>query len=64
MAVSGIAASTQYQSSSQQLSQSSGHHRHHGGHHSSIGDLDAQSSSLASAQNSTGRVGSKLDVTA
>jgi hypothetical protein len=64
MAVSGLPASTQYQPSNHQMSQSSGHHRHHGGHHMSLSDLDAQSSSVNSAQSSTGRVGSKLNITA
>jgi hypothetical protein len=63
MAVSGLAASTQFQPANQQLSQSSGHHRHHGGHHMSISDIDAQSSSVASAPTSTGKVGSRLNVT-
>jgi hypothetical protein len=62
MNVSGLAAS-QYQSSTQQLSESTGHRRQHGGHgHASLADIDAQSSSLVSAPSTTGRVGSKLDV--
>jgi hypothetical protein len=63
MAVSGLAAAN-LQAASQQLSPSSNHHRHHGGVHGpSISDVDAQSSSAASSGASTGRPGSKVDIT-
>lgn len=62
MNVSSLAAAAQYQPSTQQLSQSSGHHRQHNGRHASLTDVDAQSSSIASAPSATGRIGSKLDV--
>jgi hypothetical protein len=62
MNVSSLAAYSQ-QPSAQQLSESTGHRRQHGhGHQASISDVDAQSSSLASTPSTTGRVGSKLDV--
>ena len=43
--------------------QSVGHHKH--GHHShSLSDIDAQGSSIASAPSSSGKIGSKVNVTA
>ncbi|MGA2892933.1 MAG: hypothetical protein ABSE22_08685 [Xanthobacteraceae bacterium] len=60
LAISGIGAAQSSQPA--QMSQSTGQHRH-GGHSHSISDVDAQSSSVASAAKSTGRVGSKLNVT-
>ena len=62
MPVSGIAAPASPQPPVQQLSPSSGHHRHSGINGSSISDLDAQSSSVGSPANSTGRIGSVLDI--
>jgi hypothetical protein len=63
MAMSGISAAG-FQASSQQAVQSLGTHKH-GGHHrsTSLSDIDAQGSSLASAASSSGKVGSKVDVT-
>jgi hypothetical protein len=61
MATSGIGAQAP---ASQQLSQSSGHHKHHGHKVMSMTDVDGQSSSLASAASSSGKVGSKLNVRA
>jgi hypothetical protein len=49
---------------SAQASQSSSPQRRHGAHAPSMSDVDAQSSSLASSNRSTGRVGSKVDITA
>jgi hypothetical protein len=65
MSVSGIAAAANFQPApTQQVSQTPGHHKHRGQHPSSISDVDAQSSSLASSGGSTGKTGSLLDVTA
>jgi hypothetical protein len=65
MAVSGIsAASAGVSAPSQPTLSSIGHHKH-GGHHShSLTDIDAQGSSVASTPSSTGKIGSKLDLTA
>jgi hypothetical protein len=61
MAVSAISPSPQLQ----QGTQMSALHRQHGRNQaSSISDIDAQGSSVASASPSTGRVGQKLDVKA
>jgi len=64
MTVSGISTSAGLQQSGQQISQSSGQHRHGGHRWQSISDVDAQGSSIASAPNSTGKIGSKVNVTA
>jgi len=63
MALSAISSHSTSQASGAQSSQAAGHHRHGGHHAKSISDTDAQSSSVASAPSSTGRIGSKLDVT-
>jgi hypothetical protein len=64
MVMSGISAVSP-QASSQQAMQTLGPHKHGGHHHSaSLSDIDAQGSSLASAASSTGKVGSKVDLTA
>jgi hypothetical protein len=61
MAVSAVSAAGIY-SASQQPVQSASQHKH-GGHHSrSISDIDAQGSSVATAASSTGKVGSKVDI--
>jgi len=62
MAVSGISA-TQASVPMQQAVQPQGQHKH-GRHSHSITDVDALGSSVASAPSPTGKVGSKLDVTA
>jgi hypothetical protein len=63
MDISGISAASSH-AASQQGMQSLAPHKH-GGHRShSISDLDAQSSSVTSAPSSTGKVGSKVNVTA
>ncbi|MGD0025183.1 MAG: hypothetical protein ABSC37_11275 [Xanthobacteraceae bacterium] len=65
MTVSGISASASLQPSGQQVSQSSGQHRHGAVICSpSISDVDGQGSSVASAPSSTGKIGSKINVTA
>ncbi|MGD0142314.1 MAG: hypothetical protein ABSC92_04080 [Rhizomicrobium sp.] len=62
MPVSGIAAAASPPSPPvQQLSPSSGHHRHGDTQGPSISDIDRQSSSGAPG-NSTGRIGSVLDI--
>jgi len=61
MSVPGIAASANLQSAIQQLSPSSGHHKH-GVHAPSLSDIDAQGSSVAAANQSTGRVGGRVDI--
>jgi hypothetical protein len=60
MAISGIAASPQ----AQQIAQPSPHHRRGQAQTPSISDVDAQSSSTASAKRSTGRVGGRVDIAA
>jgi hypothetical protein len=47
-----------FRQAAQSASQSDGRHSH------SMGDVDARSSSVASAPSPTGKIGSKLDVTA
>jgi hypothetical protein len=49
---------------SQQATQALGHHKRGGHHASSLSDIDVQGSSVATAPSSTGKIGSKLDVTA
>ena len=63
MTVSGISPAG-IQPPSPQPSPSLGTHKH-GGHHrsTSLSDIDALGSSLASAASSSGKVGSKVDVT-
>ena len=59
MAVSGMSG---FHASSQQAVQSLAHkHGHHG---RSLTDVDATSSSVASAPSKTGKIGSKLDISA
>jgi hypothetical protein len=62
MAIPGIGGAPSIQPQSQQVSQSQGHHKHHGHKSSSISDVDAQSSSLASAGGSSSP-GSKVNIT-
>jgi len=62
MAISGLSGAGAYTPSQSPL-QSSGPHKH-GRHHSqSISDVDAQSSSVATPASSTGKIGSKIDIT-
>jgi hypothetical protein len=60
MAVSGIAAGPQ----AQQVAQSSPQHKHGRSQTPSISDVDAQNSSTASNNRSTGRVGGRVDISA
>jgi hypothetical protein len=46
----------------QQLSPSSGQHKHHGNNTPSLSDIDGQSSTPTPPTNSTGRIGSVLDI--
>jgi len=62
MPVPGIAAAATPPLPLQQLSPSSGHHKHNGSNGPSISDVNGQSSSLAPPSNSTGRIGSVLDI--
>jgi hypothetical protein len=60
MAISGMASASLH-AVSQQAVQSLSHHKHNS---RSLSDVDAISSSVASAPGKNGKIGSKLDVTA
>jgi hypothetical protein len=62
MAISGIAAGMQ--TTGQQPLQSVGHHKHGGNHSTSLSDIDAQGSSVASPPSATGKIGNKINLTA
>jgi hypothetical protein len=62
MPVPGIAGAATPPPPLQQLSPSSGHNKHNGNNTPSISDVDGQSSSVAPPSNSTGRIGSVLDI--
>jgi hypothetical protein len=64
MAISGISNTATQQPSSHHASQAAGHHRHGRHHGQSLSDIDAQGSSMASAPSSTGKTGSRVNVTA
>lgn len=63
MAISGISLNTGAAASAQQAPSINSPHKH--GHHraSSMADVDAQGSSIATAPSPTGKVGSKVDIT-
>ncbi|MGB6540326.1 MAG: hypothetical protein WBF03_05535 [Xanthobacteraceae bacterium] len=63
MAISGVSTAAP-PPSSHQAAHALGHHKRGGHHSSSLTDIDVQGSSVATAPSSTGKVGSKLDVTA
>ncbi len=63
MAISAM-SSVNVHASSQQALQSLSHHKYGGHHGRSLSDVDAISSSVASAPSKTGKIGSKIDVTA
>jgi hypothetical protein len=63
MAISGI-SSAGFQASSQQAVQSLAQHKHGGHRPHSLTDVDAIGSSVASAPSATGKIGSKLNMTA
>jgi hypothetical protein len=58
VSAAGVFAPTQPPPAAQQT----GQHKHGKHHAASISDVDAQSSSLASGASSTGKVGSKVDI--
>jgi hypothetical protein len=60
MAISGVSSAAAYAAS--QPIQQTGQHKHGKHHASSISDVDAQSSSIASAGGSSGQIGSKIDI--
>ncbi len=62
MPVPGIAAAATPPLPLQQLSPSAGHHKHNGSNTPSISDIDGQSSTPTPPTNSTGRIGSVLDI--
>jgi hypothetical protein len=62
MANSGMSVGSSHPS--QHTAQTSAHHKH-GGHHSvSLSDIDTAGSSVASPPTSTGKTGSRINVTA
>ncbi|MFZ0527241.1 MAG: hypothetical protein WA889_09405 [Xanthobacteraceae bacterium] len=62
MPVPGIATTATPPLSLQQLSPSAGHHKHNGGNTPSVSDIGGQSSTPTPPSNSTGRIGSVLDI--
>jgi hypothetical protein len=63
MAISGM-SSASFHASSQQAMQSLSHHKQGGRHGHSLSDVDATSSSVGSAPSKTGKIGSKIDISA
>jgi hypothetical protein len=63
MAVSGM-SSASFHASSQQAMQSLSQHKHGGHHGQSLSDVDATGSSVGSAPSKTGKIGSKIDISA
>jgi hypothetical protein len=61
MAISGMSG---FHASSQPSAQSLSHHKSGGHHGQSLSDVDATSSSVASAPSKTGKIGSQIDITA
>jgi hypothetical protein len=61
MAISGITPGSIYATNSQPLQSMSQHKNTH--HSTSLSDIDAQGSSVASAPSSSGKVGSKVNFT-
>jgi len=64
MTVSSIPAAAGAYAASQQPVQSIGQHKHGKHHAASVSDVDAQSSSIASAPSATGKIGGKVDIAA
>jgi hypothetical protein len=64
MAVSGISLAVGSQVASQQAASVSSHHRQSGQRTSSLTDIDAQGSSVATAPTATGKIGSRVNITA
>jgi hypothetical protein len=63
MAISGMSLAG-FHASSQQAVQSLSHHKYGGHHGRSLTDIDAAGSSVASAPSKTGKIGSKIDISA
>jgi hypothetical protein len=63
MAISGMSLAG-FHASSQQAVQSLSQHKPGGHHGHSLSDVDATSSSVASAPSKTGKIGSKIDISA
>jgi hypothetical protein len=62
MAISGVSVAASAAASAQQTAQTSPHkHGHHRA--TSMTDVDAQGSSIATAPSPTGKIGSKIDIT-
>jgi hypothetical protein len=64
MAVSGISLGAGSQVASQQAASASSHHRQSGQRTPSLTDIDAQGSSVASPPTATGKIGSRVNITA
>jgi hypothetical protein len=64
MAVSGVSLGASAHVGSQHAASISGHHRQSAQRAPSMTDIDAQGSSVASAPTSTGKIGSKVNITA
>jgi hypothetical protein len=63
MAISSLSLASLH-ASGQQALQSLSHHKHGGRHGQSLTDIDATGSSVASAPSATGKIGSKIDISA
>jgi hypothetical protein len=64
MAISGISLAASSHVGSQQAASTSSHHRQSGQRTPSMTDIDAQGSSVASAPTATGKIGSRVNITA
>ncbi len=64
MAVSGISSAASSHVTSQQIASTSSRHQQSGQRAPSLTDIDAQGSSLMSAPTATGKIGSKINITA
>jgi hypothetical protein len=64
MAVSGISPAASSHVASQQVASTSSRHQQSGQRPPSLTDIDAQGSSVVSAPSATGKVGSKINITA
>jgi hypothetical protein len=62
MAVSGISAAGSH--AGHHATQSLASHKHGGQHAHSLSDIDAKGSSIASPASNTGKIGSKINITA
>jgi hypothetical protein len=62
--VSGIALGASSHVASHQAASASSRHQHGGQRAPSLSDIDAQGSSVASAPTATGKIGSKINITA